>query len=113
MPETPSVSLLDWLDHRLLALSPVDVVSVLAALAIIALSKRSGMWFYAIAALPGTLAHESAHFLVALLLGARPAFPSLVPVRSERGWRLGSVSFRAGKLRAGPIALAPFALLPL
>lgn len=42
-----------------------------------------------------------------------PSFPSQLPTRTERGWRLGSVKFRAGLLRSVPIALAPFILLPL
>ena len=76
-------------------------------------STHLGMWSYALLALPGTVAHEFAHFLVALVLGASPSFPSLLPQRSERGWRLGSVSFRAGLLRSVPIVLAPLALLPI
>jgi len=102
-----------WIDALILALSPMDVLFILAAAVVISLSKHAGMWIYALVALPGTLAHELAHFLVALLLGARPAFPSLLPVRTERGWRLGSVSFRVGRLRAMPIALAPLLLLPV
>lgn len=76
-------------------------------------STHLGMWSYALLALPGTVAHELAHFVVALLLGASPSFPSLLPQRSERGWRLGSVAFRAGLLRSVPIVLAPLALLPI
>jgi hypothetical protein len=71
------------------------------------------MWPYAVIALPGTLAHELAHYLVALILFAKPSFPSLLPQRSEHGWRLGSVAFRAGLLRSVPIALAPLLLAPL
>ena len=44
--------------------------------------------------------------LVALLLFAKPQFPSLIPQRMEHGWRLGSVAFRAGWLRSLPIFLA-------
>lgn len=84
-----------------------------AALFLIRVGSHLGMWPYAIIALPGTLAHELAHYLTALLLGARPTFPSLVPQRTAFGWRLGSVAFRAGPLRSLPIALAPLLLLPL
>ena len=52
-------------------------------------------------------------FVIATLLLAQPQFPSLIPQRTAHGWRLGSVAFRAGWLRSLPIALAPFALLPL
>ena len=94
-------------------LSPGDIVLVLAALLVIRASSRLGMWAYAVMALPGTAAHELAHYLVAQLLLARPSFPSLVPQRTARGWRLGSVAFHAGPLRSVPIALAPLLLVPL
>ena len=107
-------SLIGWIENHFLALSPADVVCVLAALAIIRLSRHAGMWIYSIVALPGTLAHELAHFIVALVLFAHPRFPSLIPIRMEHGgWRLGSVAFRADYARALPIAMAPFALAPL
>lgn len=94
-------------------LSPGDIGLVLAALLLIRASSRLGMWAYAVMALPGTAAHELAHYLVAQLLLARPSFPSLVPQRTPHGWRLGSVAFRAGRLRSMPIALAPLLLAPL
>lgn len=102
-----------WIEASILALSPADVLLILVGVLVISLSRYAGMWIYALVALPGTLMHELAHFLVAALLGARPSFPALLPVRTERSWRLGSVSFRAGRLRSMPIALAPLLLLPL
>jgi len=75
-------------------------------------ARRFGLWAYAAFALPGTLAHELAHYAVALLLRARPQLPRLWPQRTATGWRLGSVAFRAPWWRAGPIALAPVLLLP-
>lgn len=88
-----------------LVLAAVFVVSQLVA--------RLGLAAYCIFALPGTLAHELAHYLVALALRARPSLPSIVPERTKTGWRLGSVGFYAGPLRGAPIALAPMALAPL
>lgn len=76
-------------------------------------ARRLGLWIYAAFALPGTLAHELAHYSVALVLFARPRLPRLWPERTPTGWRLGSVAFRAPWWRAGPIALAPLALLPV
>lgn len=102
-----------WISAQLSVLSTSDVLVVLAMLALMRLASRLGMWAYAALALPGTFAHEMAHYLVALLLFAKPDFPSLVPQRTLHGWRLGSVTFRAGMVRALPIALAPFALMPL
>jgi len=112
--ELPSVAgLVAWIASQLRELSPADYGFVLGAFVLIRLSSRLGMWAYALIALPGTLAHELAHYLTALLLLAKPSFPSLIPVRTAHGWRLGSVGFRAGWLRSVPIALAPLALLPL
>jgi hypothetical protein len=102
-----------WVDHFLLAISPLDLLCILAAMSIIHVCRYAGTWIYAIIALPGTFAHELAHFVVALVLGAQPSFPSMIPTRTERGWRLGSVAFRVGHLRALPIALAPLLLAPL
>ena len=76
-------------------------------------ASHAGMWVYALVALPGTALHELAHFTLALLLGARPSFPSLIPQRTARGWRLGEVRFHAGRVRAMFIALAPLLLAPL
>ncbi len=90
-----------------------DALLALAALALMRMAPRLGMWLYALVALPGTLMHELAHFIVALLLRAQPRFPSLIPQRMVGGWRMGSVAFRAGPMRAAPIALAPLLLFPL
>lgn len=105
--------LLDWSVAQLEVLSPADWGLVLGAFVLIRASSLLGMWPYALIALPGTLAHELAHFLAALTLAAKPSFPSLIPKRGEYGWRLGSVGFRAGIVRSVPIALAPLALFPL
>ena len=93
--------------------SPEFYLPVIVALVLMRASHRLGMWPYAMLALPGTIAHEFAHYLVALVLGASPSFPTLLPQRTTHGWRLGSVTFRAGFVRALPIALAPIVLLPL
>jgi len=104
---------IDWIAAQVQGLSATDLAFALGALLLIRASSRLGMWPYALIALPGTVAHELAHFLVAAVLAAKPSFPSLIPQRTEHGWRLGSVAFRAGLLRSVPIALAPLALLPL
>jgi hypothetical protein len=77
-------------------------------------SVRGSMWVIAILSLPGTLAHEAAHFVVGLLLFAKPHGVSLWPRRDGEHWRLGGVSFgRIGLLNGAPVALAPLVLLPL
>lgn len=96
-----------------LAAVPVRVLVTVAAMMLVQrLVMRLGLWAYAVFALPGTAAHELAHWLVAWLLRASPQRLSLVPRRTESGWRLGSVAFRAAWWRAGPIALAPLLLAP-
>ncbi|AXK72795.1 hypothetical protein DWG18_11240 [Lysobacter sp. TY2-98] len=103
------------LDSLRNALADVPVVAWCAVIAVLLLqrvARRFGLWLYAAFALPGTLAHELAHYIVALLLAARPQVPRLWPERTPTGWRLGSVAFRAPWWRAGPIALAPLLLLP-
>lgn len=77
-------------------------------------AARASMWRIALLSLPGTAAHECAHFLVGLLLWARPMGLSLWPQADGHGFRLGSVSFRRIDLVNGAwVALAPLALLPL
>ena len=102
-----------WLAATLPLPGTRDALLALAALVLMRMAPRLGMWLYALVALPGTLMHELAHFIVALLLRAQPEFPSLLPRRMDGGWRMGSVAFRAGPVRAAPIALAPLLLFPL
>lgn len=65
-------------------------------------------------AFPGVVLHEFAHFLVALVLGARPTAINLIPKRDgPNGWILGSVPFNACWWSSGFVALAPLFLLPL
>jgi len=104
---------LSGIRHLVLEVSLLDAVWVFGGLLIIRACRHAGMWIYALIALPGTLAHELAHFVVAFVLGARPSFPSVIPIRTEHGWRLGSVAFRVGYARALPIGLAPLLLAPL
>lgn len=102
-----------WISSQWEATTLAAVLAVVVMLVAQRATARMGMWPYALFSLPGTLAHELAHFTTAVLLFARPRFPQMWPVRTEDGWRLGSVTFRAGLLRAVPIALAPVALVPI
>jgi hypothetical protein len=75
---------------------------------------RSSMWRVALLALPGTFAHELAHFAVGLLLRAQPHGFSVWPRAQGRAWTLGAVSFRnIGLLNGAWVALAPLLLLPI
>lgn len=78
-----------------------------------AIAPRLGMWAFSLFALPGTAVHELSHWLVALLLGAKPSFPNIIPKREGSTWTLGFVRMTPNILTRIPIALAPIALLPL
>lgn len=104
-----------WLHAAAQALSsvPVHAFAVVLVMALLQrVARRLGLWPYALFALPGTLAHELSHWLVAWVLRARPQGLDLVPRRTATGWQLGSVAFQAPWWRAGPIALAPLLLAP-
>ncbi|WP_243371076.1 M50 family metallopeptidase [Geotalea sp. SG265] len=82
---------------------------------------RAGAFWLILFALPGTILHETSHYLVALLTGGRPRGFSIIPHRqggtlgegsSHRRWVLGSVAVgRAGMVSAVPTALAPLWLI--
>ncbi len=92
----------------------VPSVSLAALCYAILLLARASVWGFAVIALPGTIAHELSHFLVGLMLRAKPTGFSLWPTRSANGWTLGSVSFRRlGLLNGAFVALAPVLLFPL
>ena len=60
----------------------------------------------------GTVCHESAHFIVGLLTGARPQSFTIVPRRAGNNWQLGAVTFtNIAWYNAAPAALAPILIL--
>lgn len=72
------------------------------------------MFMAALINIPGTLLHEFMHFIVGLLLNARPCNFSIFPKKVDGGYIMGSVGFRhATFYNALPSAMAPLALLPL
>lgn len=74
-------------------------------------SRRKGIFVAAIWNLTGVILHELAHLLAGLLFRARPTGFSLIPRRSESGWKLGSVTFaKINAFNAVPVALAPLGL---
>lgn len=75
----------------------------------------SSMWLSALINIPGTLLHESMHYLVGLFLNARPTSFDLIPRRDGFGnYVMGSVGFRnITSYNALPSALAPLFLLPI
>ena len=92
------------------------IPSVALVLILVALLRavRNSMWRIALLSLPGTIAHELAHFVVGLLLLAKPRGFSIWPKAQSHSWRLGSVSFgNIGLLNGAFVALAPLLLLPI
>src|ERR1700675_4119938 len=90
--------------------------SVALVLIFVALLRavRNSMWRVALLSLPGTIAHELAHFVVGALLLAKPRGLSIWPRALGHTWRLGSVSFgNIGLLNGAFVALAPLLLLPI
>jgi hypothetical protein len=71
-------------------------------------------WLFIAFVLPGTIAHELAHWSIALLCGGRPLPPSLWPRTAGPRWTLGEVTIRNPRwYNLAQIALAPLLLLPL
>lgn len=94
-------------------LSILDLAFIALTLTLMRLARR-WLALYALLVWPGTLLHELSHWLVALLLGGQPSSLSVVPVRTERGLRLGSVGVRRLRgFNALPIGCAPLLLAPL
>lgn len=83
-----------------------------AAITAVLLSRISPGYLYFLAAFPGILAHELAHYVTALTTGANPDPINLSPKREGNRWVMGSVAFQPGWLSAGFVALAPLYMLP-
>ncbi len=75
----------------------------------------SSMWMSALVNIPGTLLHETMHFLVGAFLNARPCNFTVFPRRNLEGdYVMGSVGFQnIAFYNAVPAALAPLLLLPI
>lgn len=91
--------------------SMVPLVLYLAPAAAIALALQAlagRIYLFSLLTISGTLTHELLHFLVGLVLGAKPVGFSLFPQKQGDSYTMGSVSF--GNLawyNAAPVALAP------
>lgn len=87
---------------------------VLVWIGIIRLTRMVFLPLFIVLTLPGTLLHELLHFIVGLLLGARPVVISILPRRMPDGWQLGRVGFaNLNAVNSIPVCLAPLALAPL
>ena len=98
---------------QLPTLSAFDLAFIALVLVAMRLARRWALLF-ALLVWPGTILHELAHWLMAMMLGGQPSSLSVVPVRTERGWRLGSVGIRQVRwFNALPIGIAPLLLAPV
>ncbi|MYN47463.1 hypothetical protein GTP23_20675 [Pseudoduganella sp. FT93W] len=98
------------------ALSQADLASAVLVLGWLALLRwlRHSMYLLALLSFCATVLHEACHWLVGLLLHARPVALALWPRRQGQRWIMGAVSFRNLHLgNAAFVALAPLALFPL
>ncbi len=75
----------------------------------------SSMFMSALINIPGTILHELMHFLIGLVMNAKPCNFSLIPKRNMDGnYVMGSVGFtNITFYNAVPSALAPLLLLPI
>ncbi|HVK55005.1 MAG TPA: hypothetical protein VM532_08245 [Burkholderiales bacterium] len=89
--------------------------AVLTFLMYVALHRfRSSMVSLAFVTLPGTIAHEAAHYVVGFLLLGKPQGFNVLPKRQGNSLILGSVSFTGINMLNGAfVAMAPLLLLPL
>ena len=72
----------------------------------------SSIYLSSLINIPGTLLHESAHFIVGYLLNASPSSFDLFPKRQGDYYVMGSVSFKNIQFyNAIPASLAPLLLL--
>ena len=91
----------------------LDAIAVLTLLTVTGRLTRY-KWPFIVFVLPGTIAHELAHWSMALLLRGKPTPPSFWPHTEGRRWVLGHVLIRRPRwYNLPPIALAPLLLLPL
>lgn len=70
-------------------------------------------YLFFLAAFPGTLAHELAHYFTALVMKGRPHPINMVPKKDGNIWTLGSVVFYPTWWNGSFVALAPLLLMPV
>lgn len=77
-------------------------------------SAAPWVWLRIALELPGTIAHEFCHLIVALVLNAKPSGFTVIPTKGVNGWVLGSVTLNNTRwYNALLCGLAPLLLVPL
>ena len=104
-----SVSFLQsFLDNRFYLILLVIVLVHLKS------ATYKSMLMCALINMPGTILHETMHFLVGLILNAKPRNFTIFPRRVENGYVMGSVGFtNITFYNAVPSSMAPLLLLPI
>lgn len=75
-------------------------------------ASYSSMWLASLINMPGTFLHETAHFVVGLVLNAKPTSFSLFPRKNGDYYVMGSVGFKNLTFyNALPSSMAPLFLL--
>jgi hypothetical protein len=86
----------------------------LAAMLWVLNQARRSFWLCALLTLPGTLCHETCHWLMGKLLNAQPVHFTVLPRREGHGFVLGAVAFRHLRwYNAFFVGMAPLLLLRL
>ncbi|MDO4161636.1 MAG: hypothetical protein Q4D80_01350 [Pseudomonadota bacterium] len=89
------------------------ILIVVAVMSLKRIASKS-MFLTVFINLPGTTLHECAHFIVGLILNAKPVRFSLIPKRKDDHYVTGQVCFSNIKFyNAFPSAMAPLSLLIL
>lgn len=102
------------LAQNLAAHEIVASATLVFAWLLVLFSLRRYGYGLALVGLGATILHEVCHWLVGLLLNAKPCSISLWPKRHGRVWLLGSVTFaRLNIWNAAFVAFAPLCMAPL
>ena len=87
------------------------LIIILAAFVIFYLRTNPSYWLLL---LPGTIMHETMHYIVGKITGAGPYNFTVFPERTETGVTYGSVDFETfNAFNATPTAMAPLLGIPL
>ena len=108
-----NVSILGTSTKRVTLVTPVLTILLVIVLIRIKYTTYSSMWASALVNIPGTILHEMMHYIVGLVLNARPCNFTIFPRKSPDGYYvMGSVGFRNVTFyNAVPSAMAPLLLL--
>lgn len=103
-----------WVPLQDFSLSNDQIQHAMFSLGLVAaiVATKRFLPIYILLAWPATIVHELSHFIVGVLLQARPVGFSVIPKRSATGWTLGEVRFSdLGPFNTIPVAMAPLLIM--